>query len=264
MEEAVAGEVTLRPIGVYRSQVVHPYEAGRQPRPEDARRGEILLDEGHNFEQALIGLEGFERIWIVFLFHHNPNWKPMVKPPRGTDAKQGVFATRAPYRPNPIGLSCVKLVRVEGRKLVVAGADLLDGSPVLDIKPYVPGADSFPESRLGWLEHADSEKFRIEWAETALEKSRFLRENGVGNLEDFTIQQLEFEPFDGGRKRVQELGEGVWSLAYRTWRVIFAATGERALKVLDLESGYTEADLADPFDKWGDKDLHRKFRKTET
>lgn len=255
----MAGEVSLRPIGVYRSSVVHPYEAGRQPREDDTREGEILLEEGHNFEQALTGLEGFERLWVIFLFHHNSNWKPMVRPPRGSDAKQGVFATRAPYRPNPIGLSCVRLLGVEGRRIRIEGADLLDGSPVLDVKPYVPEADAFPESRIGWLENAEASRFALEWRDAAEEKRRFLEEHGLGNLAAFVRQQLEFAPFDDSRKRVEDLGGESWSLAYRTWRFIFTQPSAGRLEVTDLRSGYSDEDLAADFDKWGDKDLHRRF-----
>ena len=106
-------------------------------------------------EQVLQDLQGFERVWLIFAFHLSEGWKPMVKPPRG-GPKRGVLATRSPHRPNAIGLSAVELLQVEGRTLQLRGVDLLDGTPVLDIKPYVPYADAFPGSKAGWIDELDA------------------------------------------------------------------------------------------------------------
>ena len=92
---------------------------------------------------AFRDLAGFERLWLVFVFHRSQGWKAEVRPPRG-GGKRSVLATRSPHRPNAIGLSAVELVAVDGRALQVRGIDLLDGTPILDIKPYVPYADAFP------------------------------------------------------------------------------------------------------------------------
>jgi hypothetical protein len=89
---------------------------------------------------------------VVFWFHQNKGWRPKVLPPRSTSGRKGVFATRAPYRPNPIGLSALKLEKIEGLILHVSDVDMLDGTPVLDIKPYVPYTDAQPAARSGWLE----------------------------------------------------------------------------------------------------------------
>jgi len=93
-----------------------------------------------------------ERIWVVSWLHRGGTWAPLVRPPRGTRERRSLFATRSPDRPNPIGLSCVRLVRVEGCNLHVQGVDLIDGTPILDIKPYVPYADAFPDSKAGWID----------------------------------------------------------------------------------------------------------------
>ena len=106
-------------------------------------------------EKAIQDLEGFERLWLIFAFHLSEGWKSCVKPPRG-GPKRGVLATRSPHRPNSIGLSAVELVRVEGKTLHLRGVDLLDGTPVLDIKPYVPYADAFPVSKAGWIDDMDA------------------------------------------------------------------------------------------------------------
>ena len=105
--------------------------------------------------EAFRDLAGFERIWLLFAFHRSEGWKAEVKPPRG-GGKRSVLATRSPHRPNAIGLSAVELVAVEERALRVRGMDLLDGTPILDIKPYVPYADAFPHSRAGWIDAIDA------------------------------------------------------------------------------------------------------------
>ncbi|MEW9623720.1 tRNA (N6-threonylcarbamoyladenosine(37)-N6)-methyltransferase TrmO [Rhodanobacter geophilus] len=109
--------------------------------------------------EAFADLPGFERIWLLFVFHRSEGWKPQVRPPRG-GGKRGVLATRSPHRPNAIGLSAVELVAVEERALRVRGVDLLDGTPILDIKPYVPYADAFPDSRAGWIDAIDAAQGR--------------------------------------------------------------------------------------------------------
>ena len=154
--------MNFTPIGTYHSEAKAPYEAARQPLERIQTQGEIVLESGQQFEQALEDLEGFERIWVIYVFHHNNHWKPKVLPPRGSDHKVGVFASRAPYRPNPIGISCVKLVKIVGLKITIEGTDLLDGTPVLDIKPYLPYADAFPESRTGWV--AEATKYNVNFS----------------------------------------------------------------------------------------------------
>ena len=149
--------VTARVIGVVRSPYKERFGTPRQPpvttqvlgdRAQDA---EIHLHPGLNLDQALRDLEGFDYVWVLSWFHMNTSWRPLVRPPRGSAVKRGVFSTRSPHRPNPLGLSAVRLVGVEGRVLKVRGIDLLDGTPVLDLKPYVPYADAFPDAATGWL-----------------------------------------------------------------------------------------------------------------
>ena len=104
-------------------------------------------------------LAGFERIWLLFAFHRSEGWKAEVRPPRG-GGKRSVLATRSPHRPNAIGLSAVELVAVGEGVLQVRGVDLLDGTPILDIKPYVPYADAFPHARAGWIDGIDAAQGR--------------------------------------------------------------------------------------------------------
>lgn len=250
--------MNFTPIGTYHSEAKAPYEAARQPLDRIQTQGEIVLQSGQQFEQALENLEGFERIWVIYVFHHNTtHWKPKVLPPRGSDHKVGVFATRAPYRPNPIGISCVKLLKVEGLKLIVEGADLLDGTPILDIKPYLPYADAFPDSKIGWLENVKN--YSVSFSQMAQTQLAFLEEKGLSQVRDFILNQLEYDPTNSDKKRVSAQGEW-FVLAYKTWRLRFELNEEKSqVTVLNFFSGYSETDLTLPEDTYKDKELHREF-----
>ncbi|KYG64990.1 tRNA-Thr(GGU) m(6)t(6)A37 methyltransferase TsaA [Bdellovibrio bacteriovorus] len=253
----MAHKIEIEAIGTFKSDQVQPYEAGRQP-DEFHSEGCIELFAGSNFEQALMGLEGCEYIWVLFQFHHNPNWNPMVLPPRGRDTKIGVFATRSPYRPNGIGMSCVRVERIDKLKIYVAGADILDGSPIIDIKPYVAYADSIPGAEPEWLKNA--ERFEISVSPLAEKKISWLESHGVSQLRGFIRHQLEYEPTNSKKKRVKAQ-EKDYILAYRTWRVQFQIKGT-LLEVSDVFSGYSDHDLKLEEDTYSDKDLHRLFLKT--
>jgi tRNA-Thr(GGU) m(6)t(6)A37 methyltransferase TsaA len=159
--------LTFQPIGLVRSPYANRIDAPHQPTvvagTETGARAEAVLELDPALPlEMLQDLEGFERVWLIFAFHRSEGWKALVKPPRGS-SKRGVLATRSPHRPNAIGLSAVELVAVEGRTLRLRGVDLLDGTPILDIKPYVPYADAFPESRAGWIDAVDAATGR-DWA----------------------------------------------------------------------------------------------------
>ncbi len=261
MEEAVGNELTLKPIGVFRSNFKNPYDLPRQP-DEATTISCIELLPQQNFEQALDSLEQFDRIWVIYQFHHNSNWKPMTLPPRGTDKKIGVFATRSPYRPNPLGLSCLRLIKIEGLRVWVEGADLMDETPILDLKPYVPQHDAFPDASMGWLENIDQARWRISLAEKAESQLRWLRENGEDKIETFLRRQLEYDPINSSKKRVQGNGDH-FTLSYRTWRVSFSLDEEKKeIQVLHVYSGYSEAELSSTDDPYKDKELHRQFFKS--
>ena len=108
------------------------------------------------YAEGLKDLEGFERIWLLFCFHRSQGAKLLVRPFFDEQNFRGVFATRSPHRPNAIGMSCVRLVRVQGNMLCVQDVDMLNGTPLLDIKPYVPRMDLFEVTRIGWLEGKDT------------------------------------------------------------------------------------------------------------
>src|SRR5262245_42053141 len=133
--------LTLTPIGVVHSPFVERRQAPRQSAAARAVRGTIELFPGKGFEHELSDIESWSHVWVIFWFHLNEGWKPKVLPPRSR-RRRGVFATRSPHRPNPIGLSVVKLEAVSGLTLEVSALDILDGTPVLDLKPYIPYADA--------------------------------------------------------------------------------------------------------------------------
>lgn len=149
---------TMKVIARMRSDFDQKFGIPRQSGLVDELRGQIIFEPEFRNPDALRGLEGFSHLWLVWEFSkaRREDWSPTVRPPRlGGNQRLGVFATRSPFRPNPIGLSCVRLVGVEqtgeyGPVIHVAGADLLDGTPIYDIKPYLPYADCKPEAAGGF------------------------------------------------------------------------------------------------------------------
>ena len=149
----MANSYALETIGVIHTPFSQQRGTPIQPAFAGETRGEVLLDQPHRL--ALQDLDGFERIWLIYLFHEARRWKALVTPFLDTQ-QRGLFATRAPSRPAPIGISAVRLIAVKEDRLIVEGVDILDGTPLLDIKPYVPKFDAFPESAAGWLDSAGS------------------------------------------------------------------------------------------------------------
>jgi tRNA-Thr(GGU) m(6)t(6)A37 methyltransferase TsaA len=147
-------EINLQPIGIIHSPFKEKFAVPRQPGLAKSVEAELELLPPYNQLETLRGLEDFSHIWLIFLFHQNlnRNWHTTVRPPRlGGNKKVGVFASRSPFRPNPVGLSAVELVSISYRKprlvLHLRGTDLVDGTPVLDIKPYLPYTDALTKAR---------------------------------------------------------------------------------------------------------------------
>ena len=147
--------MTIAPASrwVSRSPYRAHWEAPRQPAAAAEKGaevdGRIVLKPG--LQNLLRDLDGFSHVWVLFWFNYNHGWNHTVKPPRDTEFR-GLYATRSPHRPNPIGLSLVELKHVRGCTLTIGAHDILDGSPILDIKPYVPYADVAPDARAGWVD----------------------------------------------------------------------------------------------------------------
>jgi tRNA (adenine37-N6)-methyltransferase len=141
--------VELRAIGVIYTPHRDASGTPIQPAYAAGTRGTVTLNAA--YRDALADLEGFERIWLIYHFDRARVWQVRVVPFLDTTPR-GLFATRAPARPNPLGMSVVRLVSVEGTVVTFDGADMLDGTPLLDIKPYVPEFDAHPGSRAGWFD----------------------------------------------------------------------------------------------------------------
>jgi len=150
-------EIKMQSIGVVHSTYRERFAAPRQPTLDEPQSATIELNPGLNFEQALDDLDGFSHIWVIYWMHLNQGWNPTVMPPRGPKIRRGLFSTRAPHRPNSIGLSAVRLLKVDKRTLYIEGHDMLDGTPVLDIKPYIPYADALPDADAGWTRLIDAQ-----------------------------------------------------------------------------------------------------------
>ena len=157
----------LFPIAYIHSDYGEKFGIPRQSGLVPEARARVVFEPEFCREEALRGIEGFSHLWLVWLFSANRGrWSPTVRPPRlGGNKRLGVFATRSPFRPNPIGLSCVKLLSVErmeeGPQLLVGGADLMDGTPILDIKPYLPYADCVPEAVGGFAEAPEGARLHV-------------------------------------------------------------------------------------------------------
>lgn len=163
----------------------------RQASLAPSLRAKIVFEPAYRVAEALRGLEGFSHIWLIWEFSESQGWNPTVRPPRlGGNVRMGVFATRSPFRPNPIGLSCVRLESIEddgadGRVLLVSGADLMDGTPIYDIKPYLPGVDAHPEATDGFVGASPRELLDVE---IAPELAASLTDNQLATLREILAQ----------------------------------------------------------------------------
>tara|TARA_B100000609_G_C17136420_1_gene393051 strand:+ start:141 stop:935 length:795 start_codon:yes stop_codon:yes gene_type:complete len=252
--------INYKPIGYVHCDRSYRSEAPRQGVFAN-NSGTIELLPGHNFETALRDLNSFDRIWIIFDFHLNKNWKPVVSPPIiGDRSKIGVFATRSPHRPCSIGMTCARLVSIDKLTLHICDFDILDGSPVLDIKPYIPDSDSFPDASRGWLPE-QHKSYQVEIEPEVEQRMTWLLENGGPDLKNFSLTQLSNEPFNIKRKRVKQITTNQGTIHCRTWKMDFILKPDSdVVLVKAVESNYTAEELVpESPDPYNDKSLHRQF-----
>ena len=193
---------TMKPIAVAHTLFTQRFGIPRQPGLVPEAKGTLKFDKDPDFLHALKGIEQFSHLWILFVFHeHGGNkWKPTIRPPRlGGKVKMGVLSSRSPHRPNPIGLSVVKIEKINlqaknGAEIEVSGIDLLDGTPVLDIKPYIPYADSVPDANAGWAKE-EIKKTPVHFEELAVQKIP------TPEIKDLMEQLLTIDPRPGFQKR---------------------------------------------------------------
>lgn len=219
-------EWTLAPIGFIRSCYQEKFGIPRQPGLATSARARLELHGLSNCLEAVVGLEQFSHIWLQFLFHQTAaeGWRPTVRPPRlGGDKRLGVFATRSTHRPNPLGLSLVKLEGVHQHKgqvwLELSGIDLLDGTPVVDIKPYLPWADSQPEAQAGFAPEPPV-TIAVYWTKQALTQCQMIAKQLNQPFQQLVEEVLAQDPRPAYLKRRPRTDYGLLLWHYNVrWRV---------------------------------------------
>jgi tRNA-Thr(GGU) m(6)t(6)A37 methyltransferase TsaA len=238
-ERVVSGELTqpqrftFDAIGIIRSPFKEKFGIPRQSGLMSAAQAQLELLPPYDRDEAVRGLDGFSHLWITFVFHgvRQGDWSPTVRPPRlGGNQRLGVFATRATHRPNPIGLSVVELTgikREQGRLMLeLRGADLMDGTPVLDIKPYVPYVDAVPAARAGFAAGAPQPRLQVAFSPAA--EAMCARQP---QLREFIVQMLQYDPRPAYRSD-EEPGR-VYGVRVFDCNVRFCVEGDAAI-VIDI------------------------------
>ncbi|WP_092350304.1 tRNA (N6-threonylcarbamoyladenosine(37)-N6)-methyltransferase TrmO [Desulfuromusa kysingii] len=203
----------LEPIALIHTPFKEKFATPRQPGLVPSVHAQIDFHPGFATPEAIRGLEGFSHLWLIFLFHQNwqKGWQPTVRPPRlGGKQRVGVYASRSPFRPNPVGLSAVKLLDIHVDKgnvsLLVEGADLIDETPILDIKPYIPYSDSIPEAQGGFAEKTPQATLKVEFTEVARQQlQQYLSE--APRLELMIREVLGLDPRPAYRRGTEDSQE---------------------------------------------------------
>lgn len=203
----------------------------RQSGMSEALKGTIVFEPEYRRTEAFRGLEEFSHIWLLWEFSEakRNDWSPTVRPPRlGGNTRMGVFATRSPFRPNPIGLSCLKLDGIEedpslGVVLHVSGIDMMDGTPVYDIKPYLPFTDAHPEAEAGWTDAADKRSLQVTFPNNLLERLPDAKRKGA-------VDFLSHDP----RPAYRPASDHVYKVEFADFEISFSVVTEGCLVVTDV------------------------------
>ena len=223
----IAMEIIARIHSDFPQKFGIPRQAGLVPE----LKARVVFEPAYRNPEALRGLEGFSHIWLLWNFSGNPRgtWSPTVRPPRlGGNRRMGVFATRSPFRPNPIGLSCVRLEAIDlegphGPTLLVSGADLMDGTPIFDIKPYTPYADCHPEATGGFTDKAGDFLLTVDFPPELFSQVPAAQQEGL-------LGVLRHDP----RPSYQHDPDRVYGLSFGGFNVKFRVS-DRRLTVCGLE-----------------------------
>lgn len=219
----------MKTIARIQNSFVSKFDIPRQSGVIKETESRIVFEPEFRIREAVRGLEDYEYVWLIWVFTENGNkWHPTVRPPRlGGNKRVGVFATRSPFRPNPIGLSSVRLLRIdqdetEGPVLVVSGADLMNGTEIIDIKPYLPYTDSHESAKAGFSDYVDDAEMTVVFSDKCM---------GVIDEEDFEIVKamLAKDP----RPSYQD-DERVYGMAYNVYDIHFVIK-ENTVTVLDIQ-----------------------------
>jgi len=233
----------LSSIGIISSCYKEKFGIPRQPGLVPAAMAELVLGDEFG-EESVRGLEGFSHIWINFIFHQTQaqGWKPMVRPPRlGGNEKVGVFASRSTFRPNPLGLSVVELLGVEAKSgkvvLHLAGCDLMDGTPVLDIKPYLPYADTIPNAKGGFAETKPEALLEVVFSEEAElqckqadQRVDHVKVGGCASVKVLITQILQLDP----RPSYQHESDRIYAMKLHDFDLKWRYCDNNKIKVIAL------------------------------
>ena len=225
--------VPMKIIARIHSDFPSKFGIPRQSGLVEALKARVVFEPDFRSPEAVRGLEGFSHIWLIWQFSQavREDWSPTVRPPRlGGNTRMGVFATRSPFRPNAVGLSSVRLERVEphtpqGPVLHVAGADLMDGTPIFDIKPYIPFADCHPDATGGFIDEAPWHELDVDFPET-------LQAHIEGDKLKGLVEVLRQDPRRAGSKHDPSR---VYHLAFAAYDVAFTVDGD-TLHVVEVAS----------------------------
>ncbi len=222
-------EYQFNVIGHIKSPYKQKFAIPRQPGLIPEASGKLVLTAPYNDEAIVRGIEAFSHLWLVFVFHETADkgWSPMVRPPRlGGNTRKGVFATRATFRPNPIGLSVVKLDKVVWKNgqltLEISGLDLLDGTPILDIKPYLPYSDALPSANGGFADAAPDTAMSVSMSEQA--RIFCQQQQQYPHLQVFIEKVLKQDPRPPYKK--QREGEQHYGMTLYDFNIKWTVNGE--------------------------------------
>jgi tRNA-Thr(GGU) m(6)t(6)A37 methyltransferase TsaA len=216
----------LKVIAYARNGHTDKFGIPRQSREESPILTRIVFEPDYNVPEALRGIEGYSHLWLIWGFSEVDSWSPTVRPPRlGGNKRMGVFATRSPFRPNPIGLSSVRLVRVGQGELVVSGADVLDGTPIYDIKPYLSFSDSHPDAKNGFAEEHKNDRLEVDWgliSRKCLDNGSILPREWLDDVEEKWVRDVEYILSQDPRPAYQDDPEREYKMDYDGYTVTFS------------------------------------------
>ena len=232
----------LEPIATIHSPFREKFATPRQPGLVSSVTATIEFYPDFATPEAVRGLEGFSHLWLIFLFHHTwqKGWKPTVRPPRlGGNQRIGVYASRSPFRPNPVGLSAVKLLSIKNEQgnisLEVQGADLIDGTPILDIKPYIAYGDSIPAASSGFAQEAPGTALEVTFSDQAWQQLNNYRSESPG-LETMLTETLALDPRPAYRQKRDDDQE--YGVLFDRYNIHWKVAGEELI-ILNIEYNST-------------------------
>jgi tRNA-Thr(GGU) m(6)t(6)A37 methyltransferase TsaA len=230
----------FEPIGVIETPFKERFGTPRQPSLVPSSWGVLRLRAGLNLFGSLEGLEGFSHAWLVFVFHENQNKmvRAKIHPPRLEGEKMGLFATRTPHRPNPIGLSAVKIEKVEANAIYFSGVDLVDGTPILDLKPYLPSSDCLPQATAGWTTSRAERQITVIFSPKARQNLKERVGERADRFESAIRELLELDPrpvFYRGTALEPNPYTDVYGFRFDDLNVIYQMA-ESTAQVLEIQS----------------------------